>query len=132
MVPSMMVSLATVKNMDMVFMNGLTVLNIKEIGSKIIFTVMESTHGQTEESIRDNGKIICSMVEVFILGQMEGNMMVSIKMTKNTDKVFIHGLMVKSMTEVGKIANSMAKPHLLTQKDKAKSASGKMAIESNG
>ena len=132
MAQSMMVSLAMVKNMDTAFMNGQMDLNIREIGLKIIFMVMENIHGLTEGSIKDNGKTICYMGEEFILGQTVGNMMVNIRMTKSMDKEFTHGQTAKNTMEAGETANNTAKPHSQTQRVKARLDYGKTVTESNG
>jgi len=92
----------------------------------------ESTPGLMVESIRVNGRIICSMAVVSTHGPTAENMKVNTKMIKKTEKVFTHGPMVKNTTEDGKIVSNMEKQHLQILKDKAKRVFGRMEIELSG
>ena len=53
------------------------------------------------------------MVEVFILGEMVGNMMVNINMIKNMDLEFIIGLMEENMKVIGNMVNNMEKVNII-------------------
>ena len=57
----------------------------------------------------DNGRITIWMVMVFLHTLTAGHIKVTLKMTKNTVKVSIHGQMVELMTVNGKTAGSMVK-----------------------
>jgi hypothetical protein len=84
------------------------------------------------ESIKVNGKPICSMAKASIRGQMAENMKENTKMIRKTEKVSTPGQMARSTMVDGKIASNMEKPRLQILKDKAKEVSGRMETEKNG
>ena len=61
----------------MVYISGLMVAFIKEIGMKIKYLVTESIIGTMAELIRATGLIIICMDKEFINGQMAENMKVN-------------------------------------------------------
>lgn len=67
---------------------------------------------------RENGKIITWKVWVFISGTTVENMKANIKMIKSTASVFIPGLMVDVMKDIGGRVSSTVLVHMLFQKMK--------------
>ena len=67
------------------------------------------------DNLQDHGLITICMVTEFIHGKMEGDMKDIMKWTKNTDMVFIFGLMAEGMREIGQMGNSMGKENTYYQ-----------------
>ena len=61
--------------MDMVNIDGLTVVNTLVIGSAIKCTALVSSLGLMEENMKVNISMIKNKGMVYLLGQMVGNMM---------------------------------------------------------
>lgn len=92
----------------------------------------ENIPGQMVESIRANGRTICSMDVESIPGLMAENTKVNTKTIKKTVMVFTPGQMARNTMEDGKIASNMVKPRLQIQRVKARKVFGKTETESNG
>lgn len=96
-------------SMDMVFINGLMVENIKVIGRIIKWTDM-----------------------VHLLGQMVENMKEIMLRIKSTDMESSNGQIRESIKETGLMENNMEKDHILMLKDKRKRVNGLRVKESDG
>ena len=132
MEPSMSVNIKTVKNMDMVSTNGLTVASSKETGKKIKSLGMAYIIGKMVEFTKDIGtKIIC-MDQVYISGQTEDNMKVITSMIRKMVMVSTLTPMADAIKEHGGMANKMVKVYLLAQKEYLAKANGQMAKEITG
>ena len=75
-----------------------------------------NTNGPKDVHIKDNGKIICFMDKVSILGLMAESIMALISMIKNMDLVSINGQMARNIMVDGLMANNMVKLCLLVLK----------------
>ncbi len=93
---------------------------------------MDSTSGQTAESIWDTGKVILWMTLEFTLGKMVECMKVFTKRTRNTDMVFILGLIQRNMLDGGMVENNMASVSLFLKKVNVDLGSGKTARSLDG
>lgn len=71
----MPVTSQTIIFMDMVNIDGLTVVNTLVIGSAIKCTALVSSLGLMEENMKVNISMIKNKGMVYLLGQMVGNMM---------------------------------------------------------
>jgi len=74
----------------------------------------------------ENGIIITCMAAEYIPGKMEGSMRDYINMTKNTDSVYILGLMEEDTRVIGLMENNMEKENIFYQTVQLKSVCGKM------
>ena len=95
------------KNMELANLNGSTDPNTTENLVTIISRVRVNTHGQTDESTVEAGKIIKCMDVVCFSGPMEDRMMVNIPMIRNMDLANSIGQMEKFTKEIGSMADSM-------------------------
>lgn len=86
---------------------------------------MENILGMMDVGIPGSGKIISCMDMVNYFMKMVEVIRANIRMTKNMDKVFILGQMVKNMKVAGKTESNMARPLLQLLKEYLKPAYGK-------
>jgi hypothetical protein len=63
------------------------------------------------DAMKENGNKIICMEKEFTPGQMEGNTMGTMLMTKNKDMEFIDGLMEDNILVIGNKENNMEKGH---------------------
>jgi len=91
---------------------GRMIALIKGIFSKTIFKDLVNMSGKMEEPLKDNGKRIKCMEEVFLLGLMEESTKANIKMIKNKATEYLRFAMVEYMKESGKMENNMVKEYL--------------------
>ena len=78
------------------------------------------------------GRMIKCTVEVYSLGQMEGNMLVDTSTTKSKEQANIRGPVEDIMKGSGSTGSNMVTEYLPMPKAKAKKESGKMAKYYNG
>ena len=72
-------------------------VNITEIMIMIINNMdSESMFGQTEEYIGVNGSMVAFMEQVYYLILLENNIVVNIRMIKNTDMEQLNGIQAKN------------------------------------
>eukprot|EP00351_Strombidinopsis_sp_SopsisLIS2011_P003697 CAMPEP_0116881788 /NCGR_PEP_ID=MMETSP0463-20121206/13844_1 /TAXON_ID=181622 /ORGANISM="Strombidinopsis sp, Strain SopsisLIS2011" /LENGTH=186 /DNA_ID=CAMNT_0004533971 /DNA_START=446 /DNA_END=1006 /DNA_ORIENTATION=- len=86
---------------------GTMAANTLVTGEKIRFLVLVSTHGSTEDDMKENGSKITWKAWEYTSGTMVVCIKASIKMTKNMASVFIHGLMDAVTKDTGTEENSM-------------------------
>ena len=96
------------KNMELENLNGLTDPNTTENLVTIILKDRANTHGQTDESTLEVGKIIKCMDAVCFSGPMGDRMMANILMIRNMDSGNSTGQMERFTKEIGSTADSMA------------------------
>ena len=62
-----------------------------------------------EENMKENGKAIKCMAQVYTHGMATGSMQASIRMISNMGMERTHGRMAANMKEIGNSVNNMAK-----------------------
>jgi hypothetical protein len=94
--------------------------------------VKESTFGQTEDTTKEIGKIICSMEKECIHGLTAEPTKEATSMTKNMALEFTNGQMGEFTQVNGKTAKIMVKVFLQTLRERQERAFGKMGKDLNG
>jgi hypothetical protein len=120
------------KNMDLVYTVGMMGADTKVSGMKTKFEVLEHTPGLTEDAIKVNGSIITWKEWVSTHGKTEGDMRDNIRMIKNTDMGYTHGLIIECIKECGSVGSSTVSEFTLFKIKKKNVDFGKMEKGSSG
>ena len=132
MAPNTKATTAMDKNKAKANSRGLTVIIISAISIRIIFRVMEHTHGPMEGATRANGSTIRCKARVPSTGPMVARTRVTTLTIKKKDMAFSSGRMVENSKELGKMVFKRDSPTSRQLKAKPDKDYGRAGRESNG